>query len=132
MYLLDTNIWLELLLNQEKSKEVECFLNLIKDSEIFISSFSLFSICILLSKLKKYDTLVRFVDDLFDNDVEVININFNEIKNIIEIEKNYNLDFDDAFQYYVSLSYELTLISYDKDFDRTPNGRITPGYIMNK
>ena len=33
MYLLDTNIWLELLLNQEKAKEVEQFLDFIKDSE---------------------------------------------------------------------------------------------------
>lgn len=132
MYLLDTNIWLELLLDQEKAIEVKEFLNFIKDSEIYISSFSLYSICIFLSKLQKYDTLVKFIKDLTVNNVEIININLFEINNLIEIEKIYDLDFDDAFQYYVSESNKLILISYDKDFDKTPQGRIIPGNIMSK
>ncbi len=130
MYLLDTNIWLELLLNQEKAKEVERFLDFIKDSEIFISSFSLYSISIYLCRINKFDTLKSFVDDLSENNVEVINTNLLEIHSIIEIEKSYNLDFDDALQYYVSTSNKLTLISYDKDFEKTPLGRITPDIIM--
>jgi uncharacterized protein len=132
VYLLDTNIWLELLLNQEKAEEVRYFLDFIKDSEIYISSFSLYSICIFLSKLQKYDTLIRFIKDLSDNNVEIININLFEINKLIEIEQNYNLDFDDAFQYYLSESNQLTLVTYDKDFDKTPKGRITPDKIMNK
>lgn len=57
MYLLDTNIWLELLLNQEKAEEVKVFLEKIKDKDIYITSFSLYSICIFLTRLKKYDIL---------------------------------------------------------------------------
>ena len=99
MYLLDTNIWLELLLNQEKAKEVALFLEFIKDSEIYLSSFYLFSICIFLSKLKKFNTLEKFILDISDNNVGIINLNLLEINNLIEIEKMYNLDFNDAFQY---------------------------------
>ncbi len=43
----------------------------------------------------------------------------------------FSLDFDDAFQYYLSKSKNLKLISYDKDFDKTPERRITPYEIMN-
>lgn len=131
MYLLDTNIWLEIFLDREKANEVLNFLDFIKDSEIYISTFSFFSICIFLSKLQKYDTIIKFINDLFDNNVELINIGPLEIKYLIEFEKAYNLDFDDAFQYYVAESNGLVLISYDKDFDKTPKGRTTPANIMN-
>jgi predicted nucleic acid-binding protein len=31
----------------------------------------------------------------------------------------FNLDFDDAYQYVVAEKYNLTIISFDSDFDRT-------------
>ncbi len=87
MYLLDTNIWLELLLNREKAKNVIRFLNFAKDSDIYVSSFSMYSICIFLSSIKKYDTLVRFVNDLSENNIEIINTNLNDIHSIVAIKK---------------------------------------------
>lgn len=130
MYLLDTNIWLELLLNREKAKNVIRFLDFVKDSDIYVSSFSMYSICIFLSNINKFDTLIRFVNDLSENNVEIINTNLIDIHNIIAIEKSYDLDFDDALQYFVAISNKLTLISYDKDFEKTPLGRITPEKVM--
>ncbi len=44
MYLLDTNIWLERLLNQARTAEVEQFLNQISAEQIFITDFTLHSI----------------------------------------------------------------------------------------
>lgn len=130
MYLLDTNIWLELLLNREKAKNVIRFLDFVKDSDIYVSSFSMYSICIFLSNINKFDTLIRFVNDLSENNIEIINTNLIDIHNIIAIEKSYDLDFDDALQYFVATSNKLTLISYDKDFEKTPLGRITPEKAM--
>jgi len=43
-YLIDTNIWLELLLKQEKAEEVSIFLDKIATEEITISDFALHSI----------------------------------------------------------------------------------------
>ncbi len=131
MYLLDTNIWLELLLNQEKADEVKIFLEKIKDKDLYITSFSLYSICIFLSRVKKYDILENFISDLTLNWVEVINAEMSDIKGIIECQKLYNLDFDDALQYYIANLYEIILISYDADFNKTPEGRITPDLIIN-
>ena len=42
-YLIDTNIWLEILLEQEKSKEAFEFLSKIDSSYLAISDFSLHS-----------------------------------------------------------------------------------------
>jgi len=40
------------------------------------------------------------------------------------------LDFDDAYQYAVAARYELTLISFDSDFQRTDKGHKTPSEIL--
>lgn len=44
MYLVDTNIWLERLLDQTRSDEVRQFLDATPSEHLFISDFSLHSI----------------------------------------------------------------------------------------
>ena len=48
------------------------------------------------------------------------------------ISKKFNLDFDDAYQYVAAEEYNLTLVSFDSDFDRTERGRKTPAEILGK
>lgn len=38
----------------------------------------------------------------------------------------FHLDFDDAYQYAVAEQYGLSIVSFDKDFDRTEKGRMEP------
>jgi predicted nucleic acid-binding protein len=40
---------------------------------------------------------------------------------------NHRLDFDGAFIYTVAELHNLTIISFDQDFDGAPRGRIQPG-----
>ena len=40
------------------------------------------------------------------------------------------LDFDDAVQYVAAERDDLTLVSLDADFDRTPRGRKTPAQAL--
>ena len=42
----------------------------------------------------------------------------------------FNLDFDDAYQYAVAAKYELQLISFDTDFDRTERKRKEPIEVL--
>ncbi|MBC8527093.1 MAG: PIN domain-containing protein [Candidatus Cloacimonetes bacterium] len=130
MYLADTNIFLHILLKKEKYQQV---LNFLKGNyEIYITEFSLYSICILLSKLKEFDLLNIFVSDIISCDfITIIGIEPEEIKKIVEIERNYNLDFDDAYQYYIALREDITIVSYDKDFEKTPKGRKIPELIIS-
>ncbi|MBU1298510.1 MAG: PIN domain-containing protein [Bacteroidetes bacterium] len=48
------------------------------------------------------------------------------MKYIVESSQKFKLDFDDAYQYSTSEKYDLIIVSFDKDFDRTQRGRIQP------
>ncbi len=65
MYLVDTNIlWLERLLEQERSEEVAKFLNSIPTEKLFITDFSFHSISIILTKFKKFEILTDLTQKL--------------------------------------------------------------------
>ncbi len=120
MYLVDTNVWIELFLNQEKSLKVSRFLTKTDTSLISISGFSLYSIGVILSRLKKLDVLRNFLDDVITlGHVNVLYVKPEEIFHLIDIQKEFAIDFDDSYQYFISKKYNLTLVSFDKDFKKT-------------
>jgi predicted nucleic acid-binding protein len=45
------------------------------------------------------------------------------------VRRKFGLDFDDAYQYLAAVKYNLTLVSFDSDFDRTERGRRTPAEV---
>ncbi|MFZ5897593.1 MAG: hypothetical protein ACOYU7_00150 [Bacillota bacterium] len=51
MYLVDTNIWLERLLDQAKSQEVGEFLDSVPSELLFITDFSFHSVGVVLGRL---------------------------------------------------------------------------------
>jgi len=127
MYLIDTNIWLERLLDQDKSKDVGNLLGRVPSEQLFITDFTFHSICLILCKLQKRDALKQFVRDAFvDGSVSLIHLAPRHIDGVISVMRKYSLDFDDAYQYSAAEQYGLTIISFDSDFDRTDNGRKTP------
>ena len=65
MYLVDTNVWLERLLDQERSEEVGQFLTEIATDELVVSDFTLHSIGVILDRLGQRAVFPQFVDDLF-------------------------------------------------------------------
>lgn len=131
MYLIDTNIWLELLLQQDKAGEVSSFFQAADASSLAITDFTLYSIGIILTRLNKYDVFDDFVTDtLEDNSVNRVCLDPSGLKRISSIQKQFNLDFDDAYQYVAATENEMTLVSFDTDFDKTPLGRKTPAEII--
>lgn len=64
MYLLDSNIFLELLLDQDKADEIERLLQTMRRERLHISDFSLYSVGIVLFRRNLFETFVQFVDDL--------------------------------------------------------------------
>ena len=65
MYLVDTNIWLERLLDQERSAEVGQFLAQTPTGQLMMSDFTLHSIGVILDRLGKRHVLLQFVDGVF-------------------------------------------------------------------
>ena len=128
MYLVDTNIWLEVLLEQAKNAESHEFLETTESSLLHITDFSFYSIGIVLTRLRKSDVLNKFISDvIIESNVSIIRLDPEGIREIIKIEKKWGLDFDDSYQYVSAEKHDLTIVSFDSDFDRTEKGRITPG-----
>ena len=131
MYLVDTNIWIERLLEQTKSEEVKNFLNKFSTDSLFITDFSLHSICLIMINLGEVKSLLKFVKDIFiDGGVNLIRLLPEDIMRIVQITREFKLDFDDAYQYVSAEKYNLTIVSFDSDFDRTPKGRKTPAEVI--
>ena len=131
MYLLDTNILLELLLDQARADEVEEFLRRATGSNLFLSEFTLYSLGIILLRLKRADAFLKLKNDLLARGgVQVVRIRPEEIEDVVTAAKRFNLYFDDAYQYTAAKIGKLEIISFDADFDRTDCGRKTPNQVL--
>jgi hypothetical protein len=53
-----------------------------------------------------------------------------DMASVIQAAQQFHLDFDDAYQYAAAAKNNLTLVSFDSDFDRTDHGRKTPSEII--
>lgn len=130
MYLVDTNVWLERLLNQERSEEVGRFLGLIASENLYITDFSFHSVGVILCRLGKPQVFTQFMQDAFvEGAVSLVRLEPVDFLTLVEIMEQFGLDFDDAYQYAATEKYQLMLVSLDKDFDRTTRGRLKPGEI---
>ena len=73
---------------------------------------------------------LELLDDFVRNNVEVLAIQETELKNLKTLSEKFHLDFDDAYQYSLAEKYDLVIVSFDKDFDKTLRGRKTPEEIL--
>jgi uncharacterized protein len=131
VYLLDTNIWLERLLDQDRSEEVGHLLGQVPTDQLLITDFSFHSIGVVLSRLRRIEELVRFVQDVFlDGEVSLVSLEPSEMQRLVEVMDTFNLDFDDAYQYVAAEKYAATLVSFDEDFNRTKRSAMKPAEVL--
>jgi uncharacterized protein len=130
MYLIDTNIFLEGLLEQEKAESVRYFFQAVDIEKTFMTDLALHSIGIILFRLKKYELFTSFVEDMIINGMEILSSTPEDLMKLDRTVQQYNLDFDDAYQYMLAEKHQLQLISFDKDFDSTKIGRKEPSEIV--
>ena len=132
-YLVDTNIWLERLLNQERANEVAQFLNKIATERLMITDFTFHSIGVILSRYNEPETLQRFTQDvLIDGAVTLVGLEPTDMQRLIETMTQFQLDFDDAYQYVAAEKYGAELISFDEDFNKTERGRKNPLQVLSQ
>jgi predicted nucleic acid-binding protein len=132
-YLLDTNILLEFLLDQDRADEVERFLKEVPHQQLAVTEFSIHSVGILLLRRKMHAGFVRFAEDLLlSGAIGLVRLDVSDIIRVGKTAGATGLDFDDAFQYVAAEKHDLTLISFDADFDRTDRGRKTPADILGE
>jgi len=130
-YLVDTNVWLEELLAQEKSEIVAHFLEQISLDDIFVSDFTIHSIGVILSRYKKLDVFSEFLEDLFVNgQLKQLSLLPSDLFMVISNMREFNLDFDDAYQLSVSQKFDLVILTFDKDFNAKGIRKSTPEEII--
>ena len=116
MFLVDTNIFLEIFLDQTKEENCRIFLNNYI-GKLIITDFSLHSIGIILFKYNKEDVFQKFIEDIVPN-VKLLSLPMEKYIEVINVKKSLNLDFDDAYQYSVAKYYGLKIVTMDKDFEK--------------
>ncbi|MBO3842939.1 MAG: type II toxin-antitoxin system VapC family toxin [Candidatus Brockarchaeota archaeon] len=134
MYLVDTNIFLEVMLSQARSKECKVFLESVKEgvSKAFVTDFSIYSIMIIMSGLSKLDELKVFLSSLSAYRGLAIHRNgLKELLRAVETMKEKRLDLEDAIQYSAAMSLGVkAIVSFDKHFDGLEVPRAEPARLV--
>ena len=116
MFLVDTNVFLEILLKQDKKEDCKKFLN-DNIGNLNITDFSLHSIGVILFRYGKEEVFRKFVDDVLPN-TKLLSLPIDLYREVVKVRKSLNLDFDDAYQYSVAKHYGLKVVTMDRDFEK--------------
>ncbi len=92
MYLVDTNLILEILLRQEKSDDVKRFFQETPHDQLCLTEFSLYSIGIILFRRNLHNTFQRIIDDLMINGgLRLVRLTPSDMLNIPRTAKRFQL-----------------------------------------
>lgn len=128
--LIDTSVFLEIILGQERAPEAQSLLSRVQEHQFFISVFGLHSIGLLLFRKKRHETFRQFLSDMIvQMGARVVSLAIEDMESVLAAAQDFGLDFDDSYQYAVAEKLRLTLVSFDGDFDRTARGRKTPEQV---
>ena len=113
-HLVDTNIFLEILLADSKADICSSFISKHR-GDLYVTDFSINSIGVITNRLGKIEQFEKFLRDIlpYVHIARLVEFSYEEL---VEAINKYGLDFDDAYQFIASKEYELTLVTLDKDF----------------
>jgi len=133
MYLVDTNIFLEILLSQNRKDECENFLTQVRNGKKIgiVTDFTIHSIIVIMGNLNKLNELKTFLTSL--TAYKGLKIYYTDLPDEVkatEIALNQQLDMDDSIQYSTALALNVkAIISFDKHFDNLKISRREPKEI---
>ncbi|MEM3712837.1 MAG: PIN domain-containing protein [Thermoproteota archaeon] len=134
MYLVDTNIFLEIMLSQTRSKDCKTLLNMIKNGDIkaIVTDFSIYSIMLIMSNSLKIKELKVFLSSLSAyKGLTIYHSKLADMLMAVEIMEKEGLDVDDAIQYSAAIVLGANaIISFDKHFDSLKIPRLEPAQLI--
>jgi hypothetical protein len=132
-FLIDSSVWLERLLQQERDDEVKRLLDFLFDDELAISEFSLYSIGIIAMGNDRGAIYRQFLQDLFvEGNVTRVRLAPPRLVHAVNAIDEFGLDFDDAYQYVAAKTRDWELVSFDDDFDDTDLDHLTPQDVLDE
>ena len=132
MYLIDTNIFLELLLDQKKADECEKLLGKILEGELNAATTEFTIHAVQGTLADNPEAIKKFLESINSTiNIETLETEMEEDIMISQYSKESSLCFDDALQYTVAQRENVNaIISYDTDFDKTDLERVEPEEIV--
>ena len=130
MYLLDSNVWLENLLEQERAEEVRMLLERTSPDSLYVTEFLLGSIGVILIRQGLSSVLSHFIDSLIEGDVNIVRLSPQDLNDVITACQDFNLDFDDGYQYVAAQKRGLTLVTFDSNFTHTDIEPVSPSQLI--
>lgn len=134
MYLIDTNIFLEVMLARQRKSECKAFLKTLKEgiNNAFMTDFSIYSIMIIMASLSKVSELKILLSSLSAyKGITIYRSRLTDMLKAIEISMERGLDMDDSIQYSSALSLGVkAIVSFDKHFDGLDIPRAEPQMIV--
>jgi len=115
-YLVDTNVFLEVLLNQPGRPRCEAFLKQ-HAGDVAITDFSLHSVGVVAFRRQRPALFGSFLADSLPN-LALLHLDRVGYPAIWGAHCKFGLDFDDAYQFTVAKGRGLTLVTQNHDFDR--------------
>jgi uncharacterized protein len=116
MYLVDTNVILEILLDQVKKEDCRDFLKSNVD-QCRISDFSLHSIGVILFRYNKERLFKNLIADVMQQ-LEILTLPRDLYGDLADARTNFRLDFDDAYQFRIAKHHNLAIATMDADFKK--------------
>ena len=90
--LLDTNIFLEVILDQESAEEARTLLSKVEEHEFFLSDYSLHSIGLLLFRSGQHEIFRQFlIDMILEAGVIIIALSAQEMEGVIQVAQRFGL-----------------------------------------
>jgi predicted nucleic acid-binding protein len=122
MYLLDTNIFLEILLGQQKQEVCKKFI-IKNQGKCFISDFTLYSIGIALFRKNLFEEYEIFFNEVAST-LFLRSLSLSRQTQLAKTAKKLKFDYDDAYQYEVAKQFELIVVTMDNDFKRLKESEV--------
>jgi predicted nucleic acid-binding protein len=133
MYLVDTNIFLEILLARSRREECKKFLSQLRDGKTtaIVTDFTVHSIIVTMDSLNKLTELRTFLTSLTAyKGLHIHNTNITDEIKATKVAIQDKLDMDDAIQYTTALTTNAeAIISFDKHFSNLKIPRKEPHQI---
>jgi predicted nucleic acid-binding protein len=135
MFLIDTNIFLEVMLARAKRKACIAFLESVRTGrdKAAVTDFTIYSIMVILDSRGKLRELDRFLRSLSAYKGLTLYVASLEDKlEAVDLADNNEFDIDDAVQYASARSIRATaIVSLDKDFDDQDIPRKDPSTFVS-
>ena len=131
-YLIDTNVWLQVLRNRSRADDARRLLESVPPIQMAVTDYAVHSIGLILARFGQLERYAPFLRDSRIGDrIAILSLTPTELGRVPEICQSQKLDFDDAYHYLAAEIHDLQVVSFDTDFDRTTRGRRIPADVLH-